>query len=132
VGRDLIPVPLSIANSSSLSGVYKHTLAFFVSACLAILATVFLVTAASLWTSAIKTSESVNGLILNTTNIPLGIEVSSGSGLSLLWAAVGLLMASLIPYLIRSDSPFCLAPTKMTYVDLFLLTAAAPSEVRRL
>jgi hypothetical protein len=81
-------------------GVYKHTLAFFASACLAILATVFTLTGAALWTTAINTSESVNGLILNTTNIPLGIEVSSGSGLSLLWAAVGLLIASLVPYLI--------------------------------
>jgi len=81
-------------------GVYKHTLAFLASACLAMLATVFTLTGASLWTSAINTSETVNGLILNTTNIPLGIEVSSGSGLSLLWAAVGCLLASLIPYLI--------------------------------
>ncbi|KAI9512868.1 hypothetical protein F5148DRAFT_1160473 [Russula earlei] len=81
-------------------GVFKHTLAFLSSACLAILATVFILTAASLWTSAINTSESVNGLILNTTNIPLGITVSSGSGLSLLWAAVGCLFASLVPYLI--------------------------------
>jgi hypothetical protein len=101
-----------MVNNPSLSGVYKHTIAFFTSACLAMLASVFILTAASLWTTAIKTSESVNGLILNTTNIPLGIEVSSGSGLSLLWAAVGLLVASLAPYLIRSDSPFCLAPTK--------------------
>ncbi|KAI0304755.1 hypothetical protein BC826DRAFT_902132 [Russula brevipes] len=81
-------------------GVVKHTLAFFASACLAILATVFILTAAALWTSAIHTSESVNGLILNTTSIPLGIQVSSGSGLSLLWGAVGCLFASLIPYLI--------------------------------
>ena len=113
VGRDLISVlVLSMANNSSLSGIYKHTLSFLASACLSILATVFTLTAASLWTSAINTSESVNGLILNTTNIPLGIEVSTGSGLSLLWAAAGLLIASLVPYLIRSDSPFCLIPTK--------------------
>ncbi len=110
-----------MANNSSFSGIYKHTLAFLASACLAILATVFTLTAASLWTTAINTSESVNGLILNTTNIPLGIEVSSGSGLSLLWAAVGLLIASLVPYLIRSDSPFCLAPTeRLTWVFFFL------------
>ncbi|KAI0004202.1 hypothetical protein BJV74DRAFT_809761 [Russula compacta] len=81
-------------------GVFKHTLAFFASACLAILATVFILTAASLWTAAVNTSESVNSLILNTTSIPLGIKVSSGSGLSLLWAAVGCLFASLVPYLI--------------------------------
>jgi hypothetical protein len=122
VGHDLISVAvLSVANNSSISGVYKHTLAFFVSACLAILATVFTLTAAALWSTAINTSESVNGLILNTTNIPLGIEVSSGPGLSLLWAAVGLLVASLVPYLIRSDSPFGLAPTKqLTWFYLFL------------
>lgn len=95
-------VPLLI---TSLSGVFKHTLAFFASACLAILATVFILTAASLWTAAVNTSESVNSLILNTTSIPLGIKVSSGSGLSLLWAAVGCLFASLVPYLIRSDFP---------------------------
>jgi hypothetical protein len=110
-----------MANNSSFSGIYKHTLAFLASACLAILATVFTLTAASLWTTAINTSESVNGLILNTTNIPLGIEVSSGPGLSLLWAAVGLLIASLVPYLIRSDSPFCLAPTKRLTFLLQLL-----------
>jgi len=81
-------------------GVFKHTLAFLASACLAMLSTVFILIAASLWTSAIKTSESVNGLILNTTDIPLGIKVSSGSGLSLLWGAVGCLFASLVPYLI--------------------------------
>jgi hypothetical protein len=81
-------------------GVFKRTLAFLTSACLSIIATAFILTGASLWTSAINSSESVNGLILNTTNIPLGIEVSSGSGLSLLWAAVGCLFASLIPYLI--------------------------------
>lgn len=133
MGRDLLSVPvLSIANNSSLSGVYKHTLAFLASACLAILATLFTLTAAALWTTAINTSESVNGLILNTTNIPLGIEVSSGSGLSLLWAAVGLLIASLIPYLIRSDSRFRLAPTKRLTWFFCLSTAAVPSEVRRL
>ena len=93
-----------VTNNYSLSGVFKHTLAFLASACLAMLATVFLLTAASLWTSAIHTSESVNGLILNTTNIPLGIKVSSGHGLSLLWGAVGCLFASLVPYLIRCDS----------------------------
>ncbi|KAH9004315.1 hypothetical protein EDB86DRAFT_2888019 [Lactarius hatsudake] len=81
-------------------GVFKRTLAFLASACFAIIATAFVLTGASLWTSAINSSESVNGLILNTTAIPLGIEVSSGSGLSLLWAAVGCLFASLIPYLI--------------------------------
>ncbi|KAI9445071.1 actin cortical patch SUR7/pH-response regulator pali [Lactarius indigo] len=81
-------------------GVFKRTLAFLASACFAIIATAFVLTGAALWTSAINSSESVNGLILNTTDIPLGIEVSSGSGLSLLWAAVGCLFASLIPYLI--------------------------------
>ncbi len=83
---------------------FKRTFTFLASACLAMVATVFVLTGASLWTSAVNSSESVNGLILNTTNIPLGIEVSSGSGLSLLWAAVGCLFASLIPYLIRYDS----------------------------
>jgi len=81
-------------------GVVKHTLAFLTSACLALVATVLVLTAAAIWTSAINSSESVNVLILNTTNIPLGIKVSSDSGLSLLWAAVGCLIASLIPYLI--------------------------------
>lgn len=122
VGFDRIPVPiLSVANDSSLSGVFKRTVAFFASACLAILATVFILTGASLWTSAINTSESVNGLILNTTNIPLGIEVSSGTGLSILWAALGCLLVSLVPYLIRSDTPFFSIPTKrLTWFSFFL------------
>ena len=121
VCRYLIPVSLGpFANNYTLSGVFKRTIAFFASACLALLATVFLLTAASLWTSAINTSESVNSLILNTTNIPLGIEVSSGAGLSLLWAAVGLLFASLIPYLIRSGFPPCPASTSKTYASFYL------------
>ena len=49
----------------------------------------------------------MNGLILNTTDIPLGIEVTTGPGLSLLWAAVGCLFASLVPYLLRYDSKLC-------------------------
>jgi hypothetical protein len=123
-----LPVSLLII---TLSGVFKHTLAFLASACLALLATVFLLTAASLWTAAINTSESVNDLLLNTTSIPLGIEVSSGHGLSLLWAAVGFLFASLVPYLIRFGTPYVLRRQRLTW-PLFLTTAAARSEVRRL
>jgi hypothetical protein len=41
--------------------------------------------------------------------------------LSLLWAAVALSFASLIPYLIRLDFTFCSASTTATYVTLFLL-----------
>jgi 1,3-beta-glucanosyltransferase GAS1 len=102
---------LTIALSS---GVVKHTLAFLISSCLAIVATVLVLTAASIWTSAINSSESVNALILNTTNIPLGIKVSSGEGLSLLWAAVGCLFASLIPYLIRYGFSFLLCIKEAT------------------
>ena len=100
------------AHSFSSSGVFKRTLAFLTSACLAIIATTLVLTGASLWTSAVNSSESVNGLILNTTNIPLGIEVSAGPGLSLLWAAVGCLCASLIPYLIRYDHWLCFISMK--------------------
>ncbi|KAI0067771.1 hypothetical protein BV25DRAFT_1819193 [Artomyces pyxidatus] len=83
-----------------VTGVVKHTFAFLVSATFAALATLFVMIGAALWTSAINSSEAINGLVLATTDIPLGISVSSGTGLSLLWASFGCLLASLVPYMI--------------------------------
>jgi hypothetical protein len=112
---------LSTTTNFSHSSVYTSPLAFFSSSCLALLATTFIVAAAARWSSVIHTSQSVNRFFPNTANTPPGIKVSSGPGLHLLWAAAGLSIPPLIPYLIRSDSPFCLAPTKrLTWVSRFL------------
>jgi hypothetical protein len=118
--------------SYSCSGVFKRTIAFLASACLSIIASTFVLTGAALWTSAVNSSESVNGLILNTTNIPLGIEVSTGPGLSLLWAAVGCLFASLIPYSIRYDSWLCFISIYLPFLQQLHLPRVSDTKSRSL
>ncbi|KAI0320436.1 actin cortical patch SUR7/pH-response regulator pali [Amylostereum chailletii] len=81
-------------------GFVKHTFTFLISTAFAAIATLFILVGAALWTSAINQSQVLNGRVLAGTNIPVNIEVSFGTGMSLLWAAFACLFASLIPYII--------------------------------
>ncbi|KAI0050660.1 hypothetical protein FA95DRAFT_1486831 [Auriscalpium vulgare] len=114
-------------------GVIKHTFAFLISATFAALATLFILVGAALWTSAVNSSEAINGLVLATTDIPLGIEVTAGTGLSLLWAAFGCLVVSLVPYMIRcatSISPPTGRLEARRLIILFRPTVAAHTGAR--
>jgi hypothetical protein len=79
----------------------KHTVAFLVSTTLAVLGSLLLLIGAAIWTVAIKKAESINSLVVTQTTVPLGIFVSLGPGLYLIWAAFVCLLISTVPYMIR-------------------------------
>ncbi|KAF5375192.1 hypothetical protein D9758_000024 [Tetrapyrgos nigripes] len=83
-------------------GILKYSITFFLSALAAGISSLFLVVAAALWTVMINRSNDINtriiGSAMNTT--PLGIEVSTGTGFYLIWAAFACLFLSMIPYII--------------------------------
>ena len=89
-----------------LSGVIKHTWAFFVSTSAAIVASIFVLAGSALWTVLIKRAEDINTWTVRPAEVPLGIEVTNGIGLYLVWAAFACLATSIIPYAIRSV-PLC-------------------------
>ncbi|THH20985.1 hypothetical protein EW146_g471 [Bondarzewia mesenterica] len=69
---------------SFASGIIKHTVAFFISAFAAFAGTMLVLTGSALWTSVISRSEDINSIIIGEpTAVPLGIIVSSGTGVYL-------------------------------------------------
>jgi len=91
-----------VAIVSLVTGVIKHTWAFFLSTSSAAVASVFVLAGSALWTVTIKKAEDINTWTVNvqTVQVPLGIEVSAGIGLYLAWAAFACLVTSIIPYMI--------------------------------
>lgn len=80
----------------------KHTWSFFVSTSAAVIASIFVLAASALWTALIKRAGDVNTWTVRPAQVPLGIEVSTGVGLYLTWAAFACLATSIIPYSLRS------------------------------
>jgi hypothetical protein len=88
------------ASLALFTGLVKHTVAFLVSTTLAVLGSLLLLIGAAIWTVAIKKAESINSLVVTQTTVPLGIFVSLGPGLYLIWAAFVCLLISTVPYMI--------------------------------
>ncbi|KAH9947943.1 Glucanosyltransferase-domain-containing protein [Amylocystis lapponica] len=86
-----------------LAGILKHPLAFVSSTIFAAFGSLMLLIGAIIWTVVIRKAESVNGILVGTASnpVPLGITVSTGNALYLLWAAWVCLLASVLPYMIR-------------------------------
>ncbi|KAA1468469.1 hypothetical protein DENSPDRAFT_833763 [Dentipellis sp. KUC8613] len=82
-------------------GLIKHTLTFLLSAFFALVATLFVLVGSALWTVAINESADINRFVVGSS-IPLGITVSTGTGLYLAWAAFACLFVSCIPYVIST------------------------------
>jgi hypothetical protein len=89
-----------LATISLVTGVIKHTWAFFLSTSAAIVASIFVLAGSALWTVLIKRAADINTWTVRPAQVPLGIEVSSGIGLYLAWAAFACLVTSIIPYTI--------------------------------
>jgi len=89
-----------LATVSLATGVFKHTWTFFVSTSSAIIASIFVLAGSALWTVLIKRAEDINTWTVRPVQVPLGIEVSVGTGLYLAWAAFACLATSVIPYMI--------------------------------
>ncbi|KAJ7456589.1 actin cortical patch SUR7/pH-response regulator pali [Mycena latifolia] len=85
-----------------LTGVAKNNFTFFASTGFAIIGSIFLLTGASIWTVMIHKTKSVNPVMIGTTAnpVPVGIDVSMGTGMFLIWAAFATLFASILPYMI--------------------------------
>lgn len=88
-------------------GIAKHTIAFLLSTVFAILGSLMLLIGAAIWTVIIKKAQSVNDIIVGPVSapVPLGITVSMGDALFLLWAAFACLLVSIVPYMIRYVCP---------------------------
>ncbi|KIJ68686.1 hypothetical protein HYDPIDRAFT_37127 [Hydnomerulius pinastri MD-312] len=84
---------------SLFTGVLRKTFLFFLSATLSVVAALFVLVGAAIWTAIIKKAETVNSMTL-AQGIISGIEVSYGSGIYLTWAAFACLAASIVPYMI--------------------------------
>ena len=69
----------------------------------AIIGALALLIGATIWTVIIEKSKSVNDIVVGTagSQVPLGIFVSTGSALFLLWASWACLLVSILPYMIR-------------------------------
>jgi hypothetical protein len=86
-----------------ISGVAKHNVTFFASTSLSVIGSLMLLIGASIWTVLIKKSEGINDFVIGPNNnpVPLGIVVSVGSGLYMVWAAFACMLISIVPYMVR-------------------------------
>jgi len=87
---------------SLVTGVIKHTWAFFVSTGSAVLSSIFVLTGSAIWTVIIQKSRSVENLLVGPSGgrVPVGIVVSTGPALYLAWASFACLVVSIVPYMI--------------------------------
>jgi hypothetical protein len=70
---------------------------------MSILAALFILIGAAIWTSIIQKCEGINTHYVSS-GVLSGIIVSYGSGIYLVWAAFACLAASIVPYMVRYDS----------------------------
>ncbi|KAF8213504.1 hypothetical protein K438DRAFT_2009685 [Mycena galopus ATCC 62051] len=92
------PNQLNILLGAVCSGVAKYSATFFLSTFAAIIGSIFLLIGATIWTVIIKKTQAVNSAMLGATSpVPVGIEVSIGKGLYLIWAAFVTLLFSAVP-----------------------------------
>jgi len=81
-------------------GVLVHNVTFFLSTASAIIGSLMLLIGAALWTVMIKRAEAINDVVIGASNAPLGIQVSVGAALYMLWAAFACLLVSCVPYVV--------------------------------
>ncbi|THU88461.1 hypothetical protein K435DRAFT_969488 [Dendrothele bispora CBS 962.96] len=116
------------------SGIAKHGVTFFISAAAAVISSLFLLIGAAIWTVILNRSDTINGFVLGsqTNQTPVGIVVSTGPGLYILWAAFAIMFVSNIPYfasLVPSCSSFLLSAVSLMFARsptaIALLAAAS-------
>ncbi|KAL1951818.1 hypothetical protein VTO73DRAFT_967 [Trametes versicolor] len=98
----LIIIGSVCAAMALLTGLLKHTVLFFLSTLFAVLGSLTLLIGATIWTVVIKKAESINSFVVgpSAAPVPLGITVSTGDAIFLLWAAWACLLVSTLPYMI--------------------------------
>ncbi|KAG1826253.1 actin cortical patch SUR7/pH-response regulator pali [Suillus subaureus] len=90
------------ATIALFTGVAKRALLFFVSTASSIMAALFILIGAAIWTSIVKKCEDINTLEISHLNggVVSGIIVSYGNGIYLAWAAFACLAAATVPYMV--------------------------------
>ncbi|OBZ79074.1 hypothetical protein A0H81_00472 [Grifola frondosa] len=98
----LILIGTVCAALTLFTGLLKHTFLFLLSTAFAVIGSLTLLIGATIWTVIIKKTESINDFIVgpSTSPAPLGIIVTTGNALFLLWAAFACLIVSILPYMI--------------------------------
>jgi len=88
-----------------------QTWVFLVSTVAGILAAILALTGSAIWGAIIEKAKDDNPSKVQPAQLPLGMKVSHGGGLTLAWIASGFLVAGSIPIVIESVSIFRLIPT---------------------
>ncbi|KIK49557.1 hypothetical protein CY34DRAFT_796987 [Suillus luteus UH-Slu-Lm8-n1] len=90
------------ATIALFTGVARRAMLFFISTASSIIAALFILIGAAIWTSIVKKCEGVNTWEISQLDggIISGIIVSYGSGIYLAWAAFACLAAATVPYMV--------------------------------
>ncbi|KAF8682487.1 the biosynthesis of sterol glucoside [Rhizoctonia solani] len=91
------------AGIAFLSGLYKSTMTFMISTVFSMFGAGCLLIGASILTAVLNKAKSINNYTV-ADGTPLGIIVSTGSSLSLIWAAFVLLFIAMGPYLVSCST----------------------------
>ncbi|KAG1866384.1 hypothetical protein C8R48DRAFT_633435 [Suillus tomentosus] len=90
------------ATMALFTGVLRKALPFVISTASSIIAAIFILIGAAIWTSIVKKCEGINTLDLVPLNggVVSGMIVSYGNGIYLTWAAFACLAAATVPYMV--------------------------------
>jgi hypothetical protein len=83
-----------------LTRLFKHTGTYLASAISSIFGALMLLVGAAIWTVIIHKANGVSKIVISGSNTPIGVSVSVGPGLLLVWAAFAVLTGSIIPSMI--------------------------------
>ncbi|KAI0768590.1 Glucanosyltransferase-domain-containing protein [Trametes elegans] len=100
----LIIIGSVAAGLALFTGLLKHTVLFFLSTLFAVIGALTLLIGATIWTVMIKKAESINDFVVGPASapVPLGITVTTGNAIFLLWAAWACLLVLMLGSISRA------------------------------
>lgn len=97
----MILIGTILAGLAFFTMLFKHTATLLASTILHVFSALFILVGAAIWTVMIQKANEVSRIYIpDAVNTPLGIEVSLGPGLLLLWAGFAIMTVSIIPSMI--------------------------------
>ncbi|KAG1783624.1 hypothetical protein EV702DRAFT_1054667 [Suillus placidus] len=90
------------ATIALFTGVARRALLFFISTASSIIAALFILIGAAIWTSIVKKCEGINTVEISPLNggVLSGFIMSYGNGIYITWAAFACLAAATVPYMV--------------------------------
>lgn len=129
------------------SGIPRSTLTYVLASIFASLATVLLLVGAALWSALIHQIRGINAINVHIiftrcflelmsyaqviSGAPLGVSVTFGSALWLLWAAFIILFLSLLPYVVRYPCFFLLPFLRVDTLSVVIRIEHVSHDLRR-